>query len=102
MSKIIASAAIRGAYKIVNRAEAKWHQALNRWGRKEPVGFPNTAYYLPVIYGMTGHKVETLGDMETVLNGVDLSCHPWSAKNMPCLTWVRLWTPVWRLYSPKR
>jgi acetyl-CoA synthase len=31
------------------------------------VGFPNTAYYLPVIYGMLGAKVEKLGDMEPVL-----------------------------------
>jgi len=67
MSKIIASAAIRGAYKIVGRAEKKWQEAMDKWGAKEPVGFPNTAYYLPVIYGMLGNKVEKLGDMEPVL-----------------------------------
>jgi len=67
MSKIIASAAIKGAYKIVDRAEKKWQQAMDRWGANEPVGFPNTAYYLPVIYGILGIKVEKLGDMERVL-----------------------------------
>jgi len=67
MSKIIASAAIRGAYKIVNQAEKKWQQAMDRWGDNEPVGFPNTAYYLPVIYGILGTPVEKLGDMEQVL-----------------------------------
>ena len=67
MSKIIASAAIRGAYKIVDRAEQKWQQAMDKWGANEPVGFPNTAYYLPVIYGILGAKVEKLGDMEAVL-----------------------------------
>jgi len=67
MSKIIASAAIRGAHKIVDRAEQKWQQAMDKWGANEPVGFPNTAYYLPVIYGILGMKVEKLGDMETVL-----------------------------------
>ena len=67
MSKIIASAAIRGAYKIVANAEAKWKTAMEKWGAHEPVGFPNTAYYLPIIYGMLGHKVEKLGDMEFVL-----------------------------------
>ena len=66
MSKIIASAAIRGAYKIVERAEVTWRQAMERWGAAAPVGFPNTAYYLPVIYGITGHKVEMLGDMAAV------------------------------------
>jgi len=67
MSKIIASAAIRGAYKIVDQAEKKWQQAMDKWGANEPVGFPNTAYYLPVIYGILGMKVEKLGDMEPVL-----------------------------------
>jgi len=67
MSKIIASAAIRGAHKIVEQAEKKWQQAMDKWGANEPVGFPNTAYYLPVIYGMLGIKVEKLGDMEAIL-----------------------------------
>jgi acetyl-CoA synthase len=67
MSKIIASAAIRGAYKIIDNADKKWKEAMDKWGAKEPVGFPNTAYYLPVIYGILGNKVEKLGDMEPVL-----------------------------------
>jgi acetyl-CoA synthase len=67
MSKIIASAAIRGAHKIVDRAEQKWKEAMEKRGANEPVGFPNTAYYLPIIYGMLGMKVEKLGDMEKVL-----------------------------------
>ena len=67
MSKIIASAAINGAHKIVNDTEKKWQEAMEKWGANEPVGFPNTAYYLPIIYGITGMKVEKLGDMEAVL-----------------------------------
>lgn len=67
MSKIIASAAIRGATKVLTNAEEKWKMAMDKWGANEPVGFPNTAYYLPVIYGMLGMKVEKLGDMEAVL-----------------------------------
>ena len=51
MSKIIASAAIRGAHKIVDQAEKKWQEAMDKWGAKEPVGFPNTAYFLPIIKG---------------------------------------------------
>jgi acetyl-CoA synthase len=67
MSKIIASAAIRGAYKIVEQAEKQWQEAMDKHGANEPAGFPNTAYYLPVIYGILGMKVEKLGDMEPVL-----------------------------------
>ena len=58
MSIIIASAGIRGAHKIVGKAEKKWKEAMDKWGANEPVGFPNTAYYLPIIYGITGTKVE--------------------------------------------
>jgi acetyl-CoA synthase len=67
MSKIIASAAIRGAHKIVDDADEKWKSVMEKYGANEPVGFPNTAYYLPVIYGMLGIPVEKLGDMEQVL-----------------------------------
>ncbi|MFC1865265.1 acetyl-CoA decarbonylase/synthase complex subunit alpha/beta [Chloroflexota bacterium] len=67
MSKIIASAAIRGAHKIVSHAEKEWQEAMDKWGADEPVGFPNTAYYLPVIYGILGIKVEKLKDMQQVL-----------------------------------
>ncbi|MDI6893084.1 MAG: acetyl-CoA decarbonylase/synthase complex subunit alpha/beta [Bacillota bacterium] len=67
MSKIIASAAIRGAHKLVARAEEKWQQAMDRWGPRQEVGFPNTGYYLPVVYGILGMPVKTLGDMEPVL-----------------------------------
>ena len=67
MSKIIASAAIRGGYKILDQTEKKWKEAMDKWGPNEPVGFPNTAYYLPVIYGILGVKIEKLGDMEALL-----------------------------------
>ena len=67
MSKIIASAAIRGAHQIVGKAEAKLKEAIDSKGPSEEVHFPNTGYFLPVIYGLTGHKIEKLSDMETTL-----------------------------------
>lgn len=67
MSKIIASAAIRGAHKIVKRAEEAWQEAITKYGEEQAIGFPNTAYYLPVIYGVLGIKVESLKDAEQVL-----------------------------------
>jgi len=67
VSKIICSAAIRGAHKIVERAEKEYEEALEQWEPNEPVGFPNTAYYLPVIYAILGIPVEKLGDMKPVL-----------------------------------
>ena len=67
MSKIICSAAIRGAHKIIARSEEKYKQALDKYGPDQEIGFPNTAYYLPIIYGMLGVKVEKLNDAKSVL-----------------------------------
>ncbi|MDQ7838630.1 MAG: acetyl-CoA decarbonylase/synthase complex subunit alpha/beta [Thermodesulfobacteriota bacterium] len=67
MSKIICSAAIRGAHNIVDKAEQKYQEALDKWGPDHAVGFPNTAYYLPIIYGILGVPVSKLGDVRPVL-----------------------------------
>ncbi len=68
MSKIIASAGIRGAYKIVARAEEAWKKAMDSNNPNTEVGLPNTGYYLPIIYALLGHKVETLDDMAFVID----------------------------------
>ncbi len=66
MSKIICSAAIRGAHKIVDMAEEKYEEALKKYGPEKEVAFPNTAYYLPIIYSMLGAPVKQLGDMKDI------------------------------------
>ena len=68
MSKIICSAAIRGAHKIVGIAEAKQAEALKKWGPDQEIGFPNTTYYLPIIYGILGIPVKTLADARVILD----------------------------------
>ena len=67
MSKIIASAAIRGAHEMVERAKADLAKAIEEKGRDEKVEYPNTAYYLPIMYLFLGQKVEKLGDLEESL-----------------------------------
>jgi len=86
MSKIIASAAIRGAHKIVRQAEDILSQAIKEKGKDCPVDFPNTGYYLPIIYSMTGRAVEKLSDFEVVL---DEEIKPL----LPGLVKDELWTP---------
>ncbi len=63
MSRFIATSAIRGAHSIVGEAEDMLKKAIAELGPDKPVAFPATAYYLPVIYGLTGHKVEKIGDL---------------------------------------
>ncbi len=70
MSKIIASAAIRGAHKIAKQAEDILNNAIKQKGRDCPVEFPNTGYYIPIIYSMTGRAVEKLADFEEVIKEI--------------------------------
>lgn len=67
MSKIIASAAIRGAHKLVAQAEEMVEKAIAEKGKDFAFEFPDTAYYLPMIYAMTGFPVKTVGDMKVAL-----------------------------------
>jgi acetyl-CoA synthase len=67
MSKIIATAAIRGAHKLVGQAEESLAKAIELKGKDAKVEYPNTAYYLPVILMLLGQKVEKVGDLEESL-----------------------------------
>ena len=70
MSRIIASAAIRGAHKIAKEAEEVLARAVAAKGRDCRVEFPNTGYYIPIIYSMTGRAVEKLADFEEVMKEI--------------------------------
>jgi acetyl-CoA synthase len=67
MSRLVAFAAIQGGYNIVSKVEGAYKRALASFNADTQVGFPNTAYYLPVIYSLLGIKVETLEDMKKPL-----------------------------------
>ncbi|MBU0545413.1 MAG: CO dehydrogenase/CO-methylating acetyl-CoA synthase complex subunit beta [Proteobacteria bacterium] len=68
MSRLVAFAAIQGGYNIVSKVEGMYKKALETYNADTKVGFPNTAYYLPVIYSLLGLKVETLEDMKKPLD----------------------------------
>jgi acetyl-CoA synthase len=59
MSKLVAFAVIQGGYNIVSKVEGEYKKALETYDASTKVGFPNTAYYLPIIYSLLGMKVET-------------------------------------------
>jgi acetyl-CoA synthase len=60
MSKLVAFAAIQGAYNIVSKVEGSYKRALETYGGSQKLEFPNTAYFLPIIYSLTGIKVTDL------------------------------------------
>jgi acetyl-CoA synthase len=76
MSRYIASRAIRGANALVTEAELMLQKAINEKGADTPVAFPNTAYYLPLILGMTGTEVEKLSQLEPVMQHARQLLHP--------------------------
>ena len=82
MSRYIASRAIRGANALVTEAEFMLQKALKEKGPDTPVAFPNTAYYLPLINGMTGLEIETLGQLEPVMKHAKQLLHP--RRPTPC------------------
>jgi acetyl-CoA synthase len=85
MSKIIASAAIRGAHKYVAEAEQKLAEAIETYKPEKKVGFPNTAYHLPLILALLGLKVETLKDCQEALK--------YAKELLPPLPEEQLWLP---------
>jgi hypothetical protein len=85
MSKIIASAAIRGSHAIHDRVAKRLAEALEKHGEGQEIEFPNTAYYLPIIYAMTGEKVARLGDCPGVMKIAEDLLPPVPTEN--------LWTP---------
>ena len=76
MSKYIATRALRGANALVFEAETMLQTALEEKGPETQVEFPNTAYYLPLIYGMTGMEINTLGQLRSVLKHARKLLHP--------------------------
>ena len=68
MSKIIASAAIRGAHSFVKDADDLFNKARESKGEDTPLAFPDTAYYLPMSHALMGAEVKTVGELKPILD----------------------------------
>jgi acetyl-CoA synthase len=67
MSREVMAAAIRGATVFVNEAESKFTEAVNKFGKDQKVEFPETAFFLPMIYSVMGLEVKKIGELAPVL-----------------------------------
>ncbi len=85
MSKLIATRAIRGAHKLVARAEKELRQAIEDKGPETKVEFPNTGYYLPISHGILGLNIDSLGGLQELLDE--------AKRLLPPLPEERLWVP---------
>ncbi len=85
MSKLIATKAIRGAQKIVERAEKELSRAIQEKGPAAKVEFPNTGYFLPISHGILGRRIQTLEGLLELMEQ--------AKKLLPPLPSERLWVP---------
>jgi acetyl-CoA synthase len=60
--------ALNGAIIATSYAEIVMNKALREYGPDQPVAYPDTAYYLPVISCLSGEKVTKLGELPPILN----------------------------------
>lgn len=67
MSREVFCSIARGAHKYVEDAQEAWEEAVEEYGKDAEVAFPETAFHLPMIYALTGREVQTLGEIEPVL-----------------------------------
>ena len=85
MSKVVAAAVIRGASDIFKQASEFLDKAIKEKGPNQKIGFPETAFYLPMANALLGAKVETLKDALPILE---------HAKSLlPVLPSEKIWLP---------
>ena len=85
MSRSVVSAAIRGAKAFVAEAQAKYDEAVAAKGEDTPIGFPETAFQLPMIHALMGLEITKLGQLKQVLD----HCH----ELLPEVPSEDLWLP---------
>ena len=68
MSRIVAGAAIRGAKVITKEAEDFLNKAIKEKGPDTKIGFPETAFFLPMANALLAAEVKTLKEAQAVLD----------------------------------
>ena len=59
-----------GAIASISQAETLLNQAIGSYGVVQKIGYPDNAYYLPVIYSLSGEKIKTLGECRLVIDNL--------------------------------
>ncbi|HID93099.1 MAG TPA: CO dehydrogenase/CO-methylating acetyl-CoA synthase complex subunit beta, partial [bacterium (Candidatus Stahlbacteria)] len=64
--------AISGANKALGMAEQALQRALNKYGEQKEISYPNTAYELPLIFGIESQEIKMLSDISNVIESTKL------------------------------
>jgi len=67
MSKIVATAVIRGTNEIYKQASDFLNKSIKEKGPDTKIGFPETAFYLPMANALLGVKIKTLKEILPIL-----------------------------------
>ena len=102
MSKIIATAVMRGTRDLVARTDELLKKTIAAEGKDYAFEFPDTAFYLPMIYAMKAFKVQTLGDMEVALGFAKELLHEDPSEDMWSRISVKPSTAAWLHCSRRR
>ena len=103
MSRQVMAAAIRGTTAFVEEAEAKFAEAVGKYGEGQKVEFPETAFYLPMIYALMGLEVKNARRPEAgpgaLPRAAAAACRPTTCG---CRTWATAWTRASPRCWPRR
>ncbi len=67
MSEVVIAGAMQGLHHYLRQADDLVHKTVHEKGADCAVEFPDTAYFLPLLFSLTGFEVRTAGDMKTAL-----------------------------------
>lgn len=66
--KKLLRSALNGTIIAMTYAEILLNRAIKDFGPEQEIGYPDTAYHLPVITCLSGERVTTLGQLVPILN----------------------------------
>lgn len=67
MSKFVAGCVIRGAKAVASEAENFLNKAVKEKGPDTKIGFPETAFFLPIANALLALEIKTLGETQKLL-----------------------------------
>jgi acetyl-CoA synthase len=67
MSKAVAGLMVKGAKKIFSDADSFLNKAIKEKGASQAIGFPETAFFLPLANALLGVEAKTLSDAKGIL-----------------------------------
>ena len=66
--------AYEGAVVATGYAQIRLDQAIDEYGADHAIGYPDTAFFLPVLYALSGARITEIGQIRPVFNKIKSEC----------------------------